>query len=104
MATQDNGLAATCYGPCQVTALAADRVPVVIVCQTDYPFNDTVDLSVQPAREAAFPLEFHIPGWCTAPALSVNGSAVAVERNSRGFCACAPNVESRGTTSGCAFR
>jgi hypothetical protein len=85
MATYDNGLAATCYGPCKVTALAADGVPVVIFCKTDYPFNDTIDLSVEPARETAFPLDLHIPGWCLAPALSVNGSAVVVERNTRGF-------------------
>ncbi|MGD0092016.1 MAG: beta-L-arabinofuranosidase domain-containing protein [Planctomycetota bacterium] len=80
MATCDNGLAATCYGPCKVTALAADRVPVVIACQTDYPFNETIEISVQPAREAAFPLDFRIPGWCAQPALSVNGAAVAVGR------------------------
>ena len=85
MATYDNGLAATCYGPCKVTALAADRVPVVIVCKTDYPFNDTIELSVQPARKTAFPLDLHIPGWCTAPTLSVNGSTVAVKQNAKGF-------------------
>jgi uncharacterized protein len=85
MATYDNGLAATCYGPCTVTALVADRVPVVIACTTDYPFNETVEISVRPAREAAFPLDFRIPGWCTTPALSVNGSAVIVERNAKGF-------------------
>ncbi|MCY3017732.1 MAG: glycoside hydrolase family 127 protein, partial [Planctomycetota bacterium] len=85
MATYDNGLAATCYGPCKVTALAADRVPVVIACKTDYPFNETIEIAVQPAREAAFPLDFRIPGWCAKPALSVNGSAVAVERNAKGF-------------------
>ena len=50
MATYDNGLAATCYGPCKVTALAADRVPVEITCNTDYPFNETIEMSVQ-ARE-----------------------------------------------------
>lgn len=85
MATYDNGLAATCYGPCQVTALVADRVPVEIACQTDYPFNETIDLSVRPAREADFPLDFHIPGWCASPSLSVNGSAVALEKNAKGF-------------------
>ncbi|HOY58832.1 MAG TPA: glycoside hydrolase family 127 protein, partial [Verrucomicrobiota bacterium] len=85
MATYDNGLAAVCYSPSKVTALVADRVPVVLVCQTDYPFNDTIDISVQPAREIAFPLDLHVPGWCAAPALSVNGSALAVERNARGF-------------------
>ncbi len=85
MATYDNGLAVACYGPCRVTALAADQVPIVISCRTDYPFDNTVDISVQPARETAFPLEFHIPGWCAAPTLSVNGEAVVVERNPRGF-------------------
>jgi DUF1680 family protein len=68
-----------------VTALAADGVPVVIVCKTDYPFNDTIDFSVQPARETTFQLDFRIPGWCTAPSLSLNGSSVAVERNAKGF-------------------
>jgi uncharacterized protein len=85
MATYDNGLAATCYGPCKVRALAADRVPVVITCNTDYPFNDTIEVSVQPSRETTFPLDFHIPGWCAAPSLSVNGSAVVIEQNAKGF-------------------
>jgi hypothetical protein len=85
MATYDNGLAATCYGPCKVTAMVADRVPIVITCKTSYPFNETIEISVQPAREAAFPLEFRIPGWCTAPVLDVNGSAVAIQRDPKGF-------------------
>ncbi len=85
MATYDNGLAATCYGPCKVTALVAKRVPVAITCTTDYPFNETIEMSVQPAREATFPLDFRLPGWCAAPVLHVNGSPVAVERNARGF-------------------
>ncbi len=85
MATYGNGLAATCYGPCKVTALVADRVPVVIDCKTDYPFNETIEISVQPDRATAFPLDLHIPGWCSTPALSVNGDTVAVQRNPRGF-------------------
>ena len=85
MATYDNGLAAACYGPCKVTALAADRVPVVLTCRTDYPFDETIEILVQPARDAAFPLEFHIPSWCAAPTLSVNGASLAVDQNARGF-------------------
>ena len=69
MATYDNGLAATYYGPCKVSALAADRVPVEIVCRTDYPFNEVIEMSVKPAREATFPLSFRIPGWCKNPEL-----------------------------------
>jgi hypothetical protein len=97
MATYDNGLAATCYGPCKVTALAADRVPVEITCETDYPFNETIQMSVKPAKEAAFPLLFHIPGWCTNPELSVNGSAIQAEPNAKGF-ACVTRTWKAGDT------
>ena len=102
MATYDNGLAATCYGPCKVTALVADRVPVEITCKTDYPFNDTIEVSVTPAREATFPLLFHIPGWCVSPELSVNGSAVKVEPNAKGF-ACVGRSWKPGDTVWSAF-
>jgi hypothetical protein len=57
----------------------------VITCKTDYPFNETIEMSVEPAREAVFPLDFRIPGWCQAPDLTVNDVAVAIQRNPRGF-------------------
>lgn len=85
MATQDNGLAATCYGPCKVTAMAADRVPVEITCRTDYPFNETIEMIVEPGKEAAFPISFRIPGWCDRPELNVNGSGVPSEPDAKGF-------------------
>ncbi len=85
MATRDNGLAATCYGPCQVTALAADRVPVEITCTTDYPFNEVIELAVKPSRKAAFPIYFHIPGWCVRPEVSINGTAATVKTSDNGF-------------------
>lgn len=85
MATDDNGLAAVAYGPCQVTAWVADRVATTITCRTDYPFNDTIELSVEPATGVAFPLELRIPGWCPTPRLSVNGSAIPVVTNRKGF-------------------
>lgn len=85
MATRDNGLAATCYGPCKVSALAADRVPVQLVCRTDYPFNESIEIAVTPEREAAFPLAFRIPGWCTDPGVWVNGAAVAPAPDADGF-------------------
>ena len=85
MASYDNGLVAAHYGPCKVSALAADRVPVEIVCRTDYPFNEIVDMTVKPARDATFPLSFRIPGWCTAPELSVNGTGVKTATDAKGF-------------------
>jgi hypothetical protein len=85
MATYDNGLTATHYGPCKVSALVADGVPVELACRTDYPFNDVIDVSVTPAREATFPLSFRIPGWCKCAELRVNGSDVKTVPDARGF-------------------
>jgi hypothetical protein len=85
MATYDNGLAAAHYGPCKVSAMVADHVPAELVCKTDYPFNETIDISVKPAKEAAFPLLFRVPGWCKSPELSVNGSALNAASDAKGF-------------------
>jgi len=85
MATYDNGLAATFYGPCKVSALAGNRVPVELVCKTCYPFNEVIEVSVRPDRAATFPLSFRIPGWCTNPELSVNGSVIKAALDTRGF-------------------
>ncbi len=74
MATRDNGLAAVCYGPCKVSALVADHVPVELVCKTNYPFNETIEITVKPAREATFPLMLRIPGWCKST--SWKGTAI----------------------------
>ena len=85
MATYDNGLAALHYGPCKVSALVADQVPATLTCATDYPFNDFIDIIVNPARPAAFPLSIRIPGWCATPELSVNGSPCKVAAGADGF-------------------
>ncbi|HOD80797.1 MAG: hypothetical protein BWX88_00278 [Planctomycetes bacterium ADurb.Bin126] len=85
MATPDNGLAAVCYGPCTVTALAGDRVKVEIACKTDYPFNETIEMTVNPEKGADFPLLLHIPAWCAKPELSVNGTALTVSKDAKDF-------------------
>ncbi len=85
MATRDNGLAATLYGPCTVSALAGDGVPVKISTATDYPFGETIRLRAEPAKKAAFPLYVRIPGWCQNARITVNGFRVPVTRDSKGF-------------------
>ena len=85
MATRDNGLAATLYGPCTVSALAGDGVPVKISTATDYPFGETIRLRAEPAKKAAFPLYVRIPGWCQNARITVNGSRMLARRDSKGF-------------------
>jgi DUF1680 family protein len=85
MATYDNGLAAELYGPCKVSALVADGVPVELACKTDYPFNEVIEIDVKPAREASFPLSFRIPGWCKNPEIAVSGEPYKAAANEDGF-------------------
>jgi hypothetical protein len=85
MATYDNGLAATHYGPCRVSAKVGDGVPAEIICQTDYPFNDLIRITVKPARAARFPIALRIPGWCKRPVLTVNGATLRAAPDAKGF-------------------
>lgn len=60
--TDDGGLALMFYGP---NAVKADigGATVSIEQQTDYPFGDTVRLTLRVSRPVAFPLKLRVPGW-----------------------------------------
>ena len=77
LATTDDGLCAAMYAASKVTAKVADGTVVTITETTDYPFADTVTLTLTTPRSLAFPLYLRIPGWCSAPVLTVNGQVVA---------------------------
>jgi hypothetical protein len=77
LATPDNGLAAAMYAPSSVTAKVAGGTQVTVTETTDYPFADTVSLTVATPGPLAFPLYLRIPGWCSAPKITVNGTAVS---------------------------
>lgn len=85
MATPDQGLAATLYGPCTVSALAGANVRVKLACETAYPFDEAIRITVEPQRPASFPLYFRIPTWCKAARILVNGSPVSASPGSSGF-------------------
>ena len=62
MATNDGGLVVVAYAPCEVSTTIAGT-EVTIVEETDYPFGDTVQITVRPAAELKFPLYLRVPGW-----------------------------------------
>ncbi|WP_079178291.1 RICIN domain-containing protein [Streptomyces mangrovisoli] len=77
LATPDKGLAAAMYAPSQVTAKVADGTAVTVTETTDYPFGDTVTLTLSAPKPLAFPLYLRIPGWCGSPQVTVAGTAVS---------------------------
>ena len=85
MATPDQGLAATLYGPCKVSAIVGAGTPLKLTCQTAYPFEDTISVAVEPQQPASFPLYFRIPGWCAKPRIAVNGVALEAVVDAKGF-------------------
>ena len=76
MGTPDYGLAAVAYGPSEVSTLVAQGTPVTIAEKTDYPFRETVTLSVDPAQPVKFPLVLRIPAWAAGATVAVNGKGL----------------------------
>jgi hypothetical protein len=74
MKTQDGGLAATLYGPSRVTTKVNGNVRVSIDTATAYPFEETIEMTVRPEREARFPLHLRIPAWAELVEILVNGT------------------------------
>ena len=69
-ATKDGGLAAVSYAPCEVRFFAGDT-RVRLRVETEYPFDETVRILVEPAAEAEFPILLRIPAWADAARLTV---------------------------------
>jgi hypothetical protein len=77
LATPDKGLAAAMYAASSVTAKVADGTSVTVTENTDYPFSETITLTVGTPKSLTFPLYLRIPGWCANPELRVAGQVVA---------------------------
>ena len=72
MATEDNGMVATVYGPCHVKAKVGEGSTIEITEETDYPFSDRVRFTIHSERPVSFPLHFRIPSWATRAEVSVS--------------------------------
>lgn len=75
MATPDGGLAAVAYGPCAVTARVGDGVEVTVTEETEYPFRETICLTLGMKRPVTFPLRLRVPIWASEAAVQINQEA-----------------------------
>lgn len=75
MATNDNGLVAVAYGPCEVKAKAGNT-EVTITEETGYPFSDDIRFQLTLSQPSAFPLYFRIPEWAGNAELTVGGKTL----------------------------
>ena len=72
MASHDDGLVAAAYAPCEVHTNLRNTL-VRVVEETDYPFRDTIRITVHPETQLKFPLQLRIPAWTKDASIRVNG-------------------------------
>ena len=75
MATADGGLATMLYAANETSALVADGKNVTLTETTNYPFDDTVTLTLNTEEAVAFPMYLRIPEWAEGASVKVNGVA-----------------------------
>ena len=75
MATADGGLATMLYAANETSALVADGKNVTLTETTNYPFDDTVTLTLNTEYAVAFPMYLRIPEWAEGASVKVNGVA-----------------------------
>ena len=79
MATSDGGLAVGAYGPNTVTATVGSGTRLTITQTTNYPYENTVTLTLSADKTDTYPLYIRVPAWCKNPSVTVNGHAVEAE-------------------------
>ena len=79
MATPDDGLAAVAYAPSEAR-FRPRGVPVTAVLETDYPFRETLTITVTPDRAVAFPLLLRVPSWAVGATVQVGDGPPASAR------------------------
>ncbi len=84
LATQDNGLAAMLYAPCEVTARVANGKEIRLVQRTDYPFGESVHITVETDSAVWFPLYLRVPDWAQGVVVRfANGNETRIEPGAR---------------------
>jgi hypothetical protein len=62
-----------------------DGSEVKIGEQTDYPFSDTIQFTMQTGKPLSFPLYLRVPHWCEKPEVKINNHPAQVEAKPDSF-------------------
>ena len=81
MRTPDEGVVAGVYAPCRV-ATTARGVPVTLGVETDYPFRDSLEITVRVERPVRFPLVLRVPAWAQGATVKIGETEHDMEAGS----------------------
>jgi len=86
MRTAEGGVASVLYGPGSLnTTVGTEKTPVTITARTRYPFQQSVEFSIQPEKTVSFAFSLRIPAWCSQASLVVNGVPVIAKLKAGSF-------------------
>ncbi len=79
MRTADSGFAAISYAPSQL-AVDGGGQTVEIVCDSAYPFRETIGITVRTERPTRFPVLLRIPAWSEGATVQIGDGATVPAR------------------------
>ncbi len=82
MATPEDGLAAVTYGPCAVTAKVKGGKTVTLEVATNYPFEESVKITVRTDKPVEFPMQLRIPAWAKDATIKIGDKTDKTQPNS----------------------
>ncbi len=74
--TSQDGVWVHLYDGCTLDWHLADGVKLRLAQDARYPWDSTINITLDPERPSTFDLNVRIPGWCRNPAVQVNGQPV----------------------------
>lgn len=79
MATPDNGAAAVMFNTCEAKMKVADGKEIILKETTDYPFDSTINFTIETKKAVEFPLYIRIPRWTNNATVCINGKQVEAQ-------------------------
>lgn len=79
LATPDNGAFAALYASSNAKILVGNGTEVGFTEQTNYPFEEKIQITLSMKKEVPFPLYLRIPGWCSNASVLVNDKPVKIK-------------------------
>ena len=76
MRSQAGDIVAALYGPGSLhTRVGVDKTELTITARTGYPYQQSIEFTLQPVQPVRFGFSLRIPGWCKRASIRVNGIA-----------------------------
>ena len=75
----DNGIAVNLYGGNKLETTLLDGSDIKLTQETNYPWEGSVQITLQKCKKDPFDVMLRIPGWATSASIKVNGEDAGVK-------------------------